>query len=445
MHTIQNNLYQISKLTLICLFFTACNYTCGREVNINRDNINRDYKPADLNEIASYETEEFISAFFHSSSAAPSNENIHQRLKFRTKTVTGYSVEYSTSHPYNTGNITASGLLLIPSSSKPLPLLVYHRGTLETKEAAPSLIPDTMSAMDPKLHDERITMIMLAMQGYIILAPDYTGYGSSNNIRHPYLHKKSVTQTSLDMFFSVTEAIKERGVLLNRDVHIMGYSQGGHGALAFAQGFQESNQIDFRMRSISAGSGPYDLSETAKQLMSQDYINRINTLLFLQAYSYIYNWDLSTIVREKSHQEAINSAFEYETIIESAEKIPDKVKELFTPRIIEDIKRKRNTSMQKNFEENSVYRWVPDAPVFLFHTKDDIMVPYINMEIAYDFFSKNGSTPVTRRDCSLERFDGFVKTSKMLNHDGDIENIKLNHDNCIFIFVWEASDYIDTL
>ena len=58
-------------------------------------------------------------------------------------------MEYSTRHPYGAGEITASGLLLVPSLSRPLPLLICHRSSLLTKAAAPSLIPDTMIVMDP--------------------------------------------------------------------------------------------------------------------------------------------------------------------------------------------------------------------------------------------------------------------------------------------------------
>lgn len=453
----QNNMYQINRFLLICLFLTGCNYTYNK-----RTGIDRDYEPADLNEVANYQADDFISAFFNSPSIlsnideeaqlgatlgsimASDNKNLHQLFKFKTKSVTGYNVEYSTFHPYNNREITASGLLLIPSLSKPLPLLVYHRATLLRKESAPSRIPRTMIIMDP-ITDERAVMVMLAMQGYIVLAPDYTGYGASDDIRHPYLHKQSVTQTSLDMFFSVTEALKETDVSLNKDVHVMGYSQGAHGTMAFAQGFQENNQSDFIMRSISAGGGPYDISETARELLSQDSINRITILLFIQAYSYIYNWDLDTIVREDSYKEVIESAFEYEAIREPAEQIPNKVNELFKSQFIEDIQRERNPSMRKAFEENSVYRWAPDASVFLFHARNDTIVPYSNMEIAYNFFRRNGSASVIKEDCSFKRFDSLLRAARMLNRNENIEKPTPDHINCSFIFALEASDYIDTL
>ena len=457
---LQNSFHLISKAILACvlLLLTACGYYPG----YNGTGADREYEPADLDEITDYKSNDFISSFFSSpfilsnmdaeaqlgltlaSVMSSDNKGLHQLFKFKTKTVTGYNVEYYTLHPYKERAITASGLLLIPSLSKPLPLLIYHRASLLTKSAAPSLIPGSMVVMDP-VTDERAMMVMLALQGYIVLAPDYTGYGSSNDIRHPYLYKQSVTQTSLDMFFSVTEALKEMDIPFKEDVFVMGYSQGAHGAMAFAEGFQDSSGSDFSLKALTAGGGPYDVLETIKELLDQDTINQIITLLFMQSYSYIYNWDLSTILRKDSYEEVIESASDYEDITEPADQIPNQTTDLFQSQFIKDIQRGNNPSIQKNLEENNVYQWSPSAPVFLFHVRDDRIVPYRNMQTAASHFSKNGSSSVTTKDCNFNRFNSLLRTAKMLSKEGDIDMPEPDHINCSFIFVLEASDYLDTL
>ena len=452
MKTIQNYIV-INPLILFFLFFTGCNYTNNNGISISHD-------PADLSEITDYEAEDFIFAFFNSpflsaninedakfgvtlaSVIGPESKDLRRLLKFKTEKVTGYRVEYSTRHPHGGGEITASGLLLVPSLSRPSPLLIYHRSTLLTKAAAPSLIPDTMIVMDP-ITDERATMIMLALQGYIVLAPDYTGYGSSDDIRHPYIHKKSVTQTSLDMFFSVKEALEGHDISATKDVYVMGYSQGGHGAMAFAQGFQENNTSDFTIKAIAAGGGPYDIPETIRELFDQNSITKITVLLFIQAYAHIYDWDLDTIVKKDSYKEVIDSSSEHEDIAEPAKEIPDRVDELFKSAFIEDIQRGRNDSIQRDLEENSVYKWAPSAPVFLFHARNDTIVPYSNMETAYNSFNRKGSASVTRKDCNFNRLDSLLRAAKKLNID--VKKPTPDHINCIFIFSLEASDYINDL
>ncbi|MYE07624.1 MAG: hypothetical protein F4X95_02595, partial [Oligoflexia bacterium] len=418
--SLQNKVYLIERLLLIFLLFSACRYT-------NDNGINFSYEPADLSEISNYTAADFIFAFFNSS-FLPANEDVklginlasvigseskdlRRLLKFKTETVTGYRVEYSTRNPYGEREITASGLLLVPALSRPLPLLIYHRSTLLTKDDAPSLIPETMIIMDPII-DERATMLMLALQGYIVLAPDYTGYGSSDDIRHPYLHRKSVTQTSLDMFFSVTEALKEYDISSTKDVYVMGYSQGGHGAIAFAEGFQGKNTSDFAIRALAAGGGPYNMLETIRELFDKNVITKITTLLFMQAYAHIYNWDLDSIIRKDSYKEVIESAFEYEDTKEPANKIPSKVDDLFQSQFIEDIQKGRNDSIQKALEENSVHNWAPSMPVLLFHARNDTIVPNSNMKMAYNSFNRNGSAAVTKKDCSFKRLDSLLKAAK---------------------------------
>ena len=445
----QNTISLIIRFLLLFLFFSGCNYK-------NENGINN-YDPADLSEINDYTAKDFIFSLFNSpflssnmdedikfgitlaSVVGSESKDLRRVLNFETEAVTAYEVEYRTRDPVLEKKITASGLLLVPSLSRPLPLLVYHRATLLTKSAAPSLIPDTMIVIDP-ITDERANMIMLAMQGYIVLAPDYTGYGSSDNIRHPYLHRKSVAQTSLDMFFSVTEALKEYEIPFTQDVYVMGYSQGGHGAVAFAQEFQYSNTSEFTIKALAAGGGPYDILETVRDIFDQNLITKVTTLLFLQAYTDIYNWDLDTIVKKSSYKKVIESAFDYEDIEEPAEKIPNTADDLFKSQFIEDIQKGRNDSIQTVLEENSVHNWAPSAPVLLFHARNDKIVPYSNMDIAYDSFNRNGSADVKRKDCSFKRLNRILKSAQELNID--IKKIHPDHINCIFIFLLEASDFI---
>ena len=456
MNIIKNNILQTGQIALMTLLLLSCDYTNNGEINTDRD-----YDSADLRQIAHYKADDFISSFLNSSFLMSQmnedskgdfllasvimsdNRGLYKLFKFKTTKVTGYNVEYNTVDPYDGGEITASGLLLVPSLSKPPSLLMYHRSSLLNKEAAPSLAPETMLVMDP-ITDERAVMIMLAMQGYIVIAPDYTGYGASDDIRHPYLHKKSVTQTSLDMLFSSVETLKDKDIPFKNGVSVMGYSQGAHGAMAFAQGLQDSRRDDLPLKIVSAGGGPYDVSATIKGLFEQDSINQITTLLFMQSYSHIYSWDLDDILTDDSYKDIIESSFEYEDITKPAKKMPKTASALFQSQFIDDIQNDRKPAFQKNLEENNVYEWAPSAPVFLFHARNDSIVPYSNMQKAQDSFNQKGSTRVVTKDCNFKRFNSFLRTAKMLNRGDTFSMPEPDHINCAFIFALEASDYMDT-
>ena len=368
------------------------------------------------------------------------NDIVNEVFDFQANQVTGYQITYTTLDPYKSGEIIqASGLLLIPSLSHPLPLLLYHRGTLANKNQAPSLIPHSFSQID-SLRDWRLITVLLAMQGYIVFVPDYLGYGSSKHIPHPYLYKKSVTRTTTDMLYAVTKKLKEDQIPFERHLFVMGYSQGGHGALAFAQNFQNES-LDLDIVAVAAGGGPYDLPTTVIELLEQDSIEPIPMTLFLQAYSYIYGWDLDIMMKKRDYINIIFSAFKYDNIRKAIKELPTKVQSLFYSEFIEEVQERRNPfpNFQDILESNSVYNWIPTFPVFLFHAPLDHIVPYSNTDIAYNFFRAEEEINVTKKDCDLKNLDNILDFGRPLQ--GDLEQLQANHVNCGFMFNIEAVNY----
>ena len=303
-------------------------------------------------------------------------------------------------------------------------------------------MPVSLLSMDP-LEDHRLMMIFLALQGYIVLAPDYVGYGSSDHIPHPYLHKKSVVQTTASMLYSTVEALHNEGIPFQRDLFIMGYSQGGHGALAFAKAMQNSS-ADFKIQAVSAGGGPYDMLYTIREHLDQKTLWRILVTLMLKSYSSIYNWDLNDIVKREDYADIISSSFKYESLSNAVRELPHHTDSLFRSQFIRDIyeKDERANPYQWPLEENSVYNWVPNFPVFLFHVRGDQIVSYRNMEIAYRSFNSGRGGIARKKDCSFKRVEDFVDIIGELNRiRGESVQIEPDHINCNFIFFLETGDY----
>ena len=402
-----------------------------------------------------YEKNSFVYSFFRSSqfssvdkkwllgatwlsSAFFDTEQVNQFFNFKVPHTTGYRVEYTTLHPYNKNEtIQVSGLVLTPPSSHPLPLLVYHRSTILDENQAPGFMPSSLLGIDP-LRDGRFMMAFLSMQGYIVLAPDYTGYGSSERIRPPYLYKQSVKRTTEDMLQAATTLLEREKIPFKRDMFVMGYSQGGHGALAFSQDWQY-NPWGFKIKALAAGGGPYDLPETMAELLHKKTVLRIPMILLLQAYSYIYGWDLNRIMKKRTYADTISFAFEEGNINKSARKLPTEISSLFNSRFIKAVQRKEDPLVQEALEDNNVYNWEPDFPVFLFHGREDDIVPYENMNKAYRFF-RRGRASITKKDCDFKKLDFLLKIAKKLTPK--LKNLsKPNHINCNFMFFLEAGDY----
>ena len=364
-------------------------------------------------------------------------DNIIQFLHLRFRKANAYRIEYMTFDPYSrTDQIKVSGSIIMPLTDRPLPLLVYFHPTLLHKNSASGLMQRTLLAIDP-VEDYRMMLVFLALQGYIVVAPDYIGYGSSENMRHPYLYKRAVAHTAANMLSAAVEFLNKKRVPFQRDLFIMGYSQGGHGALAFASALQNSS-MNFKAQAVSAGGGPYDMLYTVRELMEQKTVQRFLLALLLQSYSSIYNWNLDDIVKKEEWADIISSTFKYESIVEAVRDLPDKTRTLLRSDFIQDIYSKEYNFYQSALEENSVYDWEPDFPLFLFHTRGDQVVPYKNMEIAYRSFRASGAK-VQKKDCSFKKVEDLVNIVNELR--GNSPPMEPDHINCNFIFFLETGDY----
>ena len=367
-------------------------------------------------------------------------DSLIQSLDLEYNRVKAFQVEYRTVNPYTNREITASGLVIMPSTSRPLPFLVYFYPTLLHKNWAPSLIPSTLLSMDP-IQDYRPMLIFLALQGYIVLVPDHIGYGSSEKEPNPYLHKESTAQIASHFLQSVQNSLNEKGTSIKKELFIMGYSHGGYSALAFAKALQNS-YTDFEIRAVSAGGGPYDLLYTAQELLSQKQVLTLTVAPLLQSYSYLYDWDLNDIVKKESYADTISQIYRRDNLERAVESLPSNVNSLFRSSFLDEIYSRRSNFYQQVLEENSVYDWEPDFPVLLFHLKRDDIVPYKNMEIAYHSLRSGRNSQIKKMDCSFKKVKDLIDTMDDLNGiRGNHVKMEPNHVNCTFIHFLETGDY----
>ena len=123
-------------------------------------------------------------------------------------------------------NISTEALVFTPKGTAPStgwPVVVWAHGTTgAADQCAPSRNALTGS--------EKALIMALVKKGYAVIAPDYEGLGNDKE-PHPYLHLKSAAQSVL---FAVSEANKYYDNL-SKDWSVIGWSQGGHAALAAAE------------------------------------------------------------------------------------------------------------------------------------------------------------------------------------------------------------------
>ena len=123
--------------------------------------------------------------------------------------------------------IRATALVFTPKGTPPAggwPIVVWAHGTTGgADKCAPSRLP-----LDGP---EKDLVMGLVQRGYAVIAPDYEGLGN-DDVPHPYLHLESAANSILS---AISEAQKHYGNLLAKDWGVIGWSQGGHAALATAE------------------------------------------------------------------------------------------------------------------------------------------------------------------------------------------------------------------
>ncbi len=167
-----------------------------------------------------------------------------------TNDITVHKVTYRTS--LQGKNIKASGLVYFPKTAGNYPVMCFQNGTNTLNSEAPSEKPDSA---------DWFMLESLASMGFIVVVPDYIGFGESANLTHPYLHSESATQSILDMLRAVNELTAEDKVVAKptKDLFIFGYSQGGWATMQLQKAIEKNYSTEFDLKASSCAAGPYSI------------------------------------------------------------------------------------------------------------------------------------------------------------------------------------------
>jgi hypothetical protein len=165
--------------------------------------------------------------------------------------VNTYSITYNT--VFKGQDVTASGLITIPSVPGTYPVLSFQNGTNTLHSAAPTADPQGLLYQ---------LIGGVASTGYVVIIADYLGFGASTQMAHPYLHKESTVRSLVDMLYSVAEFDEDvaKDISISNECFLLGYSQGGWATLSLLEELEKDYETEFPVKAASCGAGPYDLN-----------------------------------------------------------------------------------------------------------------------------------------------------------------------------------------
>ncbi|MBQ9661164.1 MAG: alpha/beta hydrolase [Bacteroidales bacterium] len=295
---------------------------------------------------------------------------------FRSNRVVQIAGTYQ-GHDIDGSPLVQSGKLILPSSGPVKNLILVSHYTIGANSEAPS----------EAFPIEGI----LAGKGYAVAIADYIGFGVTAGRIHPYMHCRSTAMSVVDMALAVKPYLEHIGrAPKDPEVILMGYSQGGSTTLAVMSILQQEFKDELPVKKAYAGGGPHDLCATFDISTENDEIGIPCALpMIVQGINEgeRLGLDLADFFQPSllaHYDEWINSkkytVREINLLIHASH-----LHEIMTDQG-RDKTNEQTARLYKALAANSTLSFQPAAPVYLFHSRDDKTVPFVNAERAEQAF-----------------------------------------------------------
>ncbi|MCL1974226.1 MAG: hypothetical protein FWG54_05360 [Bacteroidetes bacterium] len=281
------------------------------------------------------------------------------------------AISYPTVDPSG-APVEASGLVFHPINKK-------SRGVIDF---LPSAHMDSEGGGTDEMYAEEAVLILM---GYTVIMPDLIGSGISKEKYMPFLMAENTGRVAYDMRRAAAQYLwDEFRYPFPSETIIMGYSLGGSAALATQKYYETYHSNTVKVTKVFAGGGVYDLP-TAFDVFAQTGIATYpaipKTILAFKHYYFdligreldlgqIFIGDLLT-----NCEEWFSGAYrsgEIRRMIGTdlhAYMHPD----FFKP---SDQQNDEFKKLQPFLKENSVTQgWIPKAPIYLTHAREDNLAP----------------------------------------------------------------------
>lgn len=299
-----------------------------------------------------------------------------------------YDVVYMTT--YKGTQIKASGLVLLPKTTAPTPMISFQHGTIVRQADAPSQQSNTSL--------EVISYAALASTGLITAVPDYIGFGESSAIFHPYYIEEPTTTAVIDLLRAATALARQKDIAFDGRLFLAGYSQGGYATLATHKALETEPIEPFNLVASFSGAGGYDVTALQEHFFALETYNDPHYLAYvgLSYQSHYDKPDLLIHLFNEPYASRIPTLFDgVNGASDIKSELTNDISALIAPEVLTNSDDETNLFLREKFEENSLTDWVPSRPVFLYHGDADTTVPIANTELTYNTLLANGASAET--------------------------------------------------
>lgn len=300
-----------------------------------------------------------------------------------------YKLIYGTSVSDN--EINASGLVCTPAAPGYYPVLCFQNGTNTMNAYAPSEFV-TYTAYQ--------LIEIVASMGYIVVIPDYPGFGESEHIPHPYLIAEPTARSIIDMLFAVNEFVTGElpGIDLKNEYYLLGYSQGGWATLLLHKTMELNYPNDFNLKGSACGAGPYDMNILLEGMINSDYYSMpvyIGYIVYAySAYDQFTN-PVADILNEP-YARILNSLYTGSLTSEQINnQLTTSIPDLLSANFISGYAASpQYESVRQALDNNSIPAWETSIPLYLVHGEEDTDVNPVTTENLFNGMIQAGASPL---------------------------------------------------
>jgi len=174
----------------------------------------------------------------------------------------------------NGDSLTLSGKICEPEGVPAKGIVLLPHYTISADKDAPS----NQGTKEPQYIPEE----------YIVIMPDYIGFGVTKDRIHPYLAGELTARNCVDMLLS--QALPD-----SLPVYVVGYSQGAASAMWIIKLLEEQYADRVRLKQGFVGSGPYDVAAMYDLNVAENSTNLpLSIPMLIEGTKVAYNLDLQT-------------------------------------------------------------------------------------------------------------------------------------------------------
>jgi len=364
-----------AQLILFCAFLISCSKETTTPV----------YKNYVSKEVALNLKKDQLSVLVDAVSG--SNPEVLQIKPLIVSDITVYKLVYKTT--VNNQEINASGLMCVPDTPGDYPVLSFQNGTNTLNANAPSESPS----------DYSYRMIeLIASLGYIVVIPDYPGFGASASIPHPYLLIEPTVRSLVDNFNAVKELVSSELPEINliNEYYLLGYSQGGWATLALHKALETDYSENFDLIGSACGAGPYNIYMLLEGMINvTTYPAPVYLGYIVNAYTaYEQFTNTFTDIFNEPYASRISSL--YTGMLTSSEinnQLTTSITDLINPDFLAGFaSASEYSSVRDALNRNSISAWHSYKPLLLLHGENDKDVYPVATEYMYSAMLEAGTS-----------------------------------------------------